>query len=62
MPFLKKIWIILKKIKNFLSLNENKKIYYNAEPKIDGISASLTYKKESFIRDFLEVMEKKEKI
>ena len=32
-----------KKIKNFLSINEKKKIYYNAEPKIDGISASLRY-------------------
>ena len=31
-----------KKIKNFLSINESEKIYYNAEPKIDGISASLT--------------------
>ena len=33
-----------KKIKNFLSLKEKNEIYYNAEPKIDGISASLTYK------------------
>ena len=32
-----------KKIKNFLSIKENFKIYYSAEPKIDGISASLTY-------------------
>ena len=39
-----------KKIKNFLSLKENNKIYYNAEPKIDGISASLTYKHGKFYK------------
>ena len=32
-----------KKINNFLSLNDNNQIEYSAEPKIDGISASLTY-------------------
>ncbi len=32
-----------KKIKNFLSLEESSDISYTAEPKIDGISASLTY-------------------
>ena len=37
-----------KKIKNFLSLKEKSQIYYNAEPKIDGISASLIYKKGKF--------------
>ncbi len=39
-----------KKIKNFLSLEEKIKIYYNAEPKIDGISASLTYKNRKFYK------------
>ena len=39
-----------KKIKNFLSLKENNEIYYNAEPKIDGISASLTYKYGKFYK------------
>ena len=39
-----------KKIKNFLSIGENKKIYYSAEPKIDGISASLTYKNGKFYK------------
>ena len=39
-----------KKIKNFLSLKEKNKIYYNAEPKIDGISASLTYKHGKFYK------------
>ncbi|MDC3042193.1 NAD-dependent DNA ligase LigA [Candidatus Pelagibacter sp.] len=39
-----------KKIKNFLSLKEQNKIFYNAEPKIDGISASLTYKKGEFYK------------
>ena len=34
-----------KKIINFLSLKENTEIEYSVEPKIDGISASLTYKK-----------------
>ena len=32
-----------KKILNFLSKDKNYKIFYSAEPKIDGISASLTY-------------------
>ena len=34
-----------KKILNFLSLKEQSAIEYSAEPKIDGISASLIYKK-----------------
>jgi len=33
----------LKKIKNFLSVKESEKIVFSAEPKIDGISASLKY-------------------
>ena len=33
----------LKKIKNFLSIKESEKIVFSAEPKIDGISASLKY-------------------
>ncbi len=32
-----------KKILNFLSQNDNTNISYTSEPKIDGISASLTY-------------------
>ena len=39
-----------KKIKNFLSLDENSSISYTAEPKIDGISASLTYINGEFSR------------
>ena len=39
-----------KKIANFLSKNEDFKISYSAEPKIDGISASLTYKNGNFVR------------
>jgi DNA ligase (NAD+) len=39
-----------KKILKFLSKQNNFNIYYSAEPKIDGISASLTYKKGNFIR------------
>ena len=33
----------LKKIKNFLNINDSEKIIFSAEPKIDGISASLKY-------------------
>ncbi len=39
-----------KKIINFLSADQNFKINYSAEPKIDGISASLTYKNGNFER------------
>ena len=33
-----------KKIKNYLNLKINQTFEYSVEPKIDGISASLTYK------------------
>ena len=39
-----------KKIINFLSLENSSKIEYSAEPKIDGISASLIYVKGKFVR------------
>jgi len=39
-----------KKILNFLSQKNNFEIFYSAEPKIDGISASLTYTNGKFIR------------
>ena len=39
-----------KKIINFLSKKEGFEISYSAEPKIDGISASLTYKNGNFVR------------
>ena len=39
-----------KRILNFLSKNSDFKIYYSAEPKIDGISASLTYKEGKFYK------------
>ena len=40
-----------KKIFKFLSKNHNHfKISYSAEPKIDGISASLTYKNGKFVK------------
>ena len=38
-----------KKILNFLSKSSDFKIEYSVEPKIDGISASLTYKNKKFI-------------
>ena len=37
-----------KKIKNYLSIRNDFKILYSAEPKIDGISASLTFKDGKF--------------
>ena len=39
-----------KKISNFLSLKDTSLIEYSAEPKIDGISASLTYVKGKLLR------------
>ena len=39
-----------KKILNFLSFKKSKKIEYIAEPKIDGISASLIYKNGEFFQ------------
>ena len=39
-----------KKISNFLSKKEGFEISYSAEPKIDGISASLTYINGNFVR------------
>ena len=39
-----------KKILNFLSLNNSNNIEYSAEPKIDGISASLIYENGKFIK------------
>ncbi|WP_072090739.1 NAD-dependent DNA ligase LigA [Candidatus Pelagibacter communis] len=39
-----------KKILNFLSQKKNFEIFYSAEPKIDGISASLTYSSGKLIR------------
>jgi len=38
-----------KRVLNFISENKNFKIEYNVEPKINGISASLTYKNGKFI-------------
>ena len=38
-----------KKILNFISQKENFEISYSVEPKIDGISASLSYKNGKFI-------------
>ncbi len=38
-----------KKISNYLNLNNYNSIEYSVEPKIDGISASLTYKNKKFI-------------
>ena len=39
-----------KRILNFISKKDDFKIFYSAEPKIDGISASLTFKDGKFIK------------
>ena len=39
-----------KKITNYLSIKNDFEIFYSAEPKIDGISASLTFKKGKFYK------------
>ena len=39
-----------KKLSTFLSLKKDFKIEYSAEPKIDGISASLIYKDGKFVQ------------
>jgi len=39
-----------KKILNFLSLKKTTKLEFSAEPKIDGISASLTYQNGKFVK------------
>ena len=39
-----------KKIFNFLSFKQSREIEYSAEPKIDGISASLIYKNGKFVK------------
>ena len=46
-----------KKILNFLNINNTFTIDYSAEPKIDGISASLFYKEGKFIQGLSRVME-----
>ena len=43
-----------KKIINFLSLKSSSEIEYSAEPKIDGISASLIYKNGEFIQGLVK--------
>ena len=50
------------KNKNYLDENKEFEIEYSAEPKIDGISASLIYKKENLLPDYQEEMERKVKI
>jgi DNA ligase (NAD+) len=51
-----------KRILNFLSEKENFKLSYSAEPKIDGISASLTYKNGKFVKGLSRGDGKKVKI
>ena len=47
-----------KKINNFLSKSDDYKISYTAEPKIDGISASLIYKNGRLEKGLSRGMEK----
>ena len=51
-----------KRILNYLNKTSEFKILYSAEPKIDGISASLIYKDESLFRVYREEMVKRVKI
>ena len=51
-----------KKIKNFLDQKDNKEIEYSVEPKIDGISASLTFKNGKFLCGLSRGDGKEEKI
>ena len=46
----------ISKIANYLNI-KNKDFDFSSEPKIDGISASLTYEKGILTKGFLEVME-----
>ena len=48
MLLVRKILLILKKIFNYLNIKNETKIEYSAEPKIDGISASISYKDGKF--------------
>ena len=50
-----------KKFRTILDYNQNE-IEYSAEPKIDGISASLIYKDGFFVKGLSEGMERKVKI
>ena len=52
----------IKKIRNFLNLKNTEKIFFSAEPKIDGISASLKYIDGVLFWVYLVVMAKLEKI
>ena len=56
MHLTKRIYLILKKILNYLDKKNDFKIEYSVEPKIDGISASLIYKMVNLLLDCLEVM------
>ena len=51
-----------KRIKNYLHTNEELKLEYSVEPKIDGISASLVINMENLRWDYQEEMEEKVKI
>ena len=51
-----------KRIINFLDEKKDLQIEYSAEPKIDGISASLFYENGKFITGLSGVMEKKVRI
>ena len=47
---------------NYLNQKDHIEIEYSIEPKIDGISASLTYRKEILLLVYPEEMAKRERI
>ena len=52
----------IKKVNNFLNLNNKNLEFFFAEPKIDGISATLIYEKGRLIRGLSEETERLVKI
>ena len=49
-----------KKIINYLDLDKKFDIEYSVEPKIDGISASLTYQNGLLVKEVLSIVDRRE--
>ena len=61
MHLIKRTWKILKKINNFLNI-DNENMEFFSEPKIDGISATLIYENGVLFAVYPEEMELQVKI